>query len=488
MEAARSMTRQGAGSRVLRIAMTAAAAACVCAIALAVLADLFLHLFVYRENAAAIVCAAIAAIAVLLLLARARRPRLCLVLILWFSLLLRLSCALLVPTVPMSDWASLLDAARSAASGDFSWARAASGYFYLWAYQIPFALYEAALVRLGGTLAIRLANVSWMVGANALVYAAAKRAAGERAALCAAFLYAVLPDLWSMASVLTNHHAAIFFALLGVLLLCGERTFPRCALAGACLGLSQLMRSEAVVLLLAAGCAALCLPSGKGAGRALLCALCAAGGYLLVTKGTEACLRLAGIAPNGIGNHAPEWKFVLGLDFSGSGSYSDRNGYVLGIADASLRRAEALRIIRGSLAESGHPVRFFLKKILGLWSGTAGVENALQGYYPTDTLFGRITAGAFERIASVCTRAVSPILWAGAVLSVRPLFAPREKDRPLLISLFAAAGLFLIFLLIEAQARYRYAAMPFACLLACPALSRIRLPSGNRKTGAGSAP
>ena len=232
-------------------------------------------------------------------------------------------------------------------------------------------------------------------------------------------------------------------------------------------------------------CAALCLPSGKGAGRALLCALCAAGGYLLVTKGTEACLRLAGIAPNGIGNNAPEWKFVLGLDFSGSGSYSDRNGYVLGIADASLRRAEAFRIIRGSLAGSGHPVRFFLKKILGLWTGTAGVENALQGYYPTDTLFGRITAGAFERIASVCTRAVSPLLWAGAVLSVRPLFAPREKDRPLLVSLFAAAGLFLIFLLIEAQARYRYAAMPFACLLACPALSRIRLPSGDRKPGAG---
>ncbi len=179
---------------------------------------------------------------------------------------------------------------------------------------------------------------------------------------------------------------------------------------------------------------------------------------------------------------------MLGLDFSGSGSYSDRNEYVLGIADASLRRAEALRIIRASLAESGHPVRFFLKKILGLWTGTACAENALQGYYPTDTLFAGVTAGAFERAAAVCTRAVSPVLWAGAVLSLRPLFSAREKDRPLLTSLFTVAGFFAAFLLIEAQARYRCAAMPFVCLLACPALSRLRLPSGKRKTGADSAP
>lgn len=42
--------------------------------------------------------------------------------------------------------ALLYQAAQDSAQGDFRWSRVSGGYFYKWAYQIPYILYEAAVL------------------------------------------------------------------------------------------------------------------------------------------------------------------------------------------------------------------------------------------------------------------------------------------------------------------------------------------------------
>ena len=65
---------------------------------------------------------------------------------------------------------------------------------------------------------------------------------------------------------------------------------------------------------------------------------------------------------------------------------------------------------------SGKTVSMILSFLL--WS--------LSTFHDRDFIVAGVTAGAFERAAAVCTRAVSPVLWAEAVLSLRPLFSARE--------------------------------------------------------------
>ena len=89
--------------------------------------------------------------------------------------------------------------------------------------------------------------------------------------------------------------------------------------------------------------------------------------------------------PNGIGNRAPEWKFVLGLDFSGSGSYSDRNGGLsLGIDNCNKKMTFLAGIKNFSfLGLGGIKADLWLEyvagaKIYGIWTGNMNQKQLEQ--------------------------------------------------------------------------------------------------------------
>ena len=285
-------------------------------------------------QAAAYVCAVIACCAVI---ARSKAKT---IHILWavmlVSLALRFLYVSLIPTRPCSDFEMLYLAAQKAAAGDFSWSRAAEGYFYTWAYQIPFALYQAVLFRLSHSLlALKLFNVLFMVGTNYLLYRIGKLYLSETAALCVAFIYAVFPGVLMYASVLTNQHISMFFLLLGVfMLLRADRRRTLC-LAGCMLAASDLMRPEAVLILAALLCCGLlrCIqrPDVMTVKQTALSVLLVFACYWLAKSLTEWLLIWADIAPHGLGNQYPEWKFVLGLgNTDGYGGYSSKRFFRIG--------------------------------------------------------------------------------------------------------------------------------------------------------------
>lgn len=95
------------------------------------------------------------------------------------ALLVRAPFALLPDAEQVSDFALLYDSAAALAGGDAS---ALSGeYFLHWGYQVPFVLYEALVIRLGGGVgALRVLNLLWTAGASGLVYLFALKFAGPR--------------------------------------------------------------------------------------------------------------------------------------------------------------------------------------------------------------------------------------------------------------------------------------------------------------------
>ncbi len=173
-------------------------------------------------------------------------------LLLILSTLVHVIAVFAVQTPLESDFAMLYQAAQKAAAGDFSFQH--HGYFYRWAYQTGFVLWEAVILRVTGSIAvIKLINALFLSGINGLIYLLARRFVEERAAQAAALLYLVTLFPTLMTCVLTNQHISAFFLLLAVYVLTGggDRAFcvRRALSAGFCLFIGNLMRPEGVVIL-----------------------------------------------------------------------------------------------------------------------------------------------------------------------------------------------------------------------------------------------
>lgn len=380
---------------------------------------------------------------------------------------LRAVYVLTADSVPSSDFELLYNAARSLAGGDAS--ALDTEYFRLWGYQAPFVLYEALVILLGGgTAALALLNALWGAITAALVFLLARRFAPDGAAGAAAALYAVCPDAIMLTPVLTNQCVSLAFILLGVYLACSP-SLPRQLLAGLALALGDLMRPEGVLALAGIAAALICALIRRDGGKrraAGFAALLAA--YFALKLLASWAIGLSGAAPGGTGNAVPEWKFVLGLDTATGGMYDAGMEYILGISDASLRRAAALDAIRASLSDAGGLggiLLFFIEKAAAFWGrfedswlGAANASDALMqcaGRAVFIAVCALAAAGAFSRRGSFAAGC------AGAVVCVN----------------FAA------YLLIEVQPRYRYFVLPFVCALAAAGIGRL----GARRAGRGAS-
>ena len=98
-------------------------------------------------------------------------------------------------------------------------------YYYNWAYQTGFVVYESLLLKLfgPGQFSLQVMNAVWMGGIGVLVHRIALRILPARTAACAAVLYALYPAPYFLAAVLTNQHICVFFLYLAVWLLIGRQ-------------------------------------------------------------------------------------------------------------------------------------------------------------------------------------------------------------------------------------------------------------------------
>lgn len=382
------------------------------------------------------------------------------------ALLVRAPFALLPDAEQVSDFALLYDAAKDLAGGDAS---ALSGeYFLRWGYQVPFVLYEALVIRLGGgAAALRVLNLLWTAGASGLVYTLSRRFAGPGAGFSAGLLYAVYPGALILAGVLTNQHISLFFCLLGMWLIVERGPFAEGgtpasralygAAAGLSLSLAGLMRPESVLALAAAVVtAAVLLISRRLSFRRLILPLAAVfAAYFALNAAASAAVSASGIAPGGIGNSRPEWKFILGLDTESGGTYSEADEYILDIADDAERHEAAGEAIRSSLEGCDDLAGFFWGKLEGLW----GSQEDLS-----------FVAGGLPLAAELVIAERAAFLLAAALAALGCVSALRRRAGAAeLMGMCALSAAFICYLFIEIQPRYRYGTVPFIFMLAAGA-------------------
>ncbi len=386
---------------------------------------------------------------------------------------------LLVDAQPIQDFNTMYTAAQELARGGRSYLE--NIYYYNWAYQTGFVVYESLLLRLfgPGQFSLQVMNALWLGGIGALVTGIAYRLLPKRAAACVSVLYAVYPAPYFLAAVLTNQHIATFFLYLAVYLLVRDEQLSvgTAILAGVAIAVGNIMRPIGVVLILAILCwrvFRLLLRDGKdwkGQIGKLLCVLMV---YYGVFSAASGAIVWSGINPEGLTNNQPMWKFVLGFNQESSGCWNryDYENYLMlptQQADEAMREVVAERLGAGPIALAKLAVR----KSAVMWGD---LEYMYWGFGHLDgqAKLGPLTIDQYTQILARGDKGVYLVAFALALLGVVQLLRKGTKEGgcALLLS-FLLCGYYAVHLIVEVQARYRYFLLPAVFLLAGYGLAAV---------------
>ncbi len=189
-------------------------------------------------------------------------------------------------------------------------------------------------------------------------------------------------------------------------------------------------------------------------------------GYFGIQGGTETLLRALDIAPNGIGNNYPQWKFFLGLDTTTEyGQWSDHD-FSAFRSDGPDRWKLVGDYIRQRFSTCGSVPTFFRNKVSALWTLPDSFAWAMGDMKSTDVVLPGLTVEGFKRIVSHVQQGMLLMMYVLALPAVLALRNRRREGRMEdLLMIAILCGIFCVFLVVEVQVRYRYVAVSFLCMV-----------------------
>lgn len=378
---------------------------------------------------------------------------------------------LLVGAQPVQDFNTMYTAAQELAQGGRSYLE--NIYFYNWAYQTGFVVYESVLLRLfgPGQFSLQVMNALWLGGIGALVSGIAHRLLPKRAADCVAVLYAVYPAPYFLAAVLTNQHIATFFLYLAVYLLVRdeELSLRTAILAGLSIAMGNIMRPIGVVLILAVVCwqvFRLLLRGGADWKERFWNILVLVFIYYSAFSMASSAIAWSGINPEGLTNNQPMWKFVLGLNQESSGSWNreDYENYLMlptQQADEAMRQVVAERLKAGPV-ELG---KLAVRKSAVMWGDHEYMYWGF-GHLDGQAKLGPLTVDQYTQVLARGDKGVYLMAFALALAGVLHLLRRGTRGSRALLLSFLLCGYYAVHLIVEVQARYRYFLLPTVFLLA----------------------
>ncbi len=414
------------------------------------------------------------------------------------SAAVHLAAVYAIEPAPVSDFARMVDAAQQAAAGDFSFQNLP--YYFQWAYQTGFVLWEALLLRLFGSMAsIKIANALLLSGINCLIYLFARRFAGEQAAQSAALLYLATAFPTLLTCVLTNQHVSAFFFLLALYVLTGGKAFslPRALAAGVLLAAGNILRPEGIVIL-AALCGtvvfALIMRRSLRGSRRILCGTAAVlAVYAAVSAGASWAVSASGVNRYGLSNNWPEWKFIVGFNHETNGWYSAEDRARFDEAHQSdtpaeiteQSREEEKQLIRERiLCAPPDFFRLMSGKLYGLWIAN-GLGFPLGHLNSPEVRVCGIRGSVIYQYAAALDRTVFAAAALLALFGAMALMRrkPEEQEISAVLPPMTVLAFFAVFLLVEVQPRYVFLPQIFLYLVAAAGICAVhgRLCSGGSR-------
>lgn len=399
---------------------------------------------------------------------------------------------------PAGDSKYCLNAAQSAANGDYSWLNEA--YFKIWSFQLPFVFYETIVLSIFKSVkALLILDAIWSILTCFFIYKIAEKISKNKLiALIVASLYMYLPSSFLQIGILYNQVLCGFLITLGIYcFLCAieysrENTnvkvkyFLLSLVTGVVLGLGQLFRQEAIIILLACLCYSIysCVKLHNNQQNriakdyfyhitniiiSLVLILFA---FYLTTNIADTISIASGITENGFQNNCKYWHIICGLTPDSYGQYSETYKWIIFI-DSPEAQKEAFKEIMSEIFTENSlldTVIFFIKKLFSMW-GTFSISYGLPSDSITDKAITLIIL-AFDKFFY--------ILFAFLALLGTKL-DKNKSDNEQIFMMIAFIGFFMAFIVKEIGNRYRYNPILLLALLSVFGLIKIKEIKANRQ-------
>lgn len=249
-----------------------------------------------------------------------------------FSFVIRLAFILTINTPPISDFATLLDASISFTKGNYSFN--SSSYFIYWAYQIGFVVYQGLLLKIvNSILFLKLINCLVTSLICVLIYLICKIFCSEKNAKIISMLYSCFIFPLAYNSILTNQHMSALLIYFGIYILVADnlklKKYQKIIISGVLFSIGNIIRPEGIITIFSILLYFILLLKKENLRETvknitlLLCS------YYFIFMIVSGILIQTNIAPNGLKNNAPQWKFVLGFNFNTNGKYSDEDAWTI---------------------------------------------------------------------------------------------------------------------------------------------------------------
>lgn len=363
-----------------------------------------------------------------------------------------------IPTPVESDFLLMYNGALYAAKGDYVFAQQA--YFTTWVYQLGFTMYESLIIKLfgEGTIALKILNIIYCTGLTVLNYLIASKVFNEWCGRIAGILYALnIPNIL-YGSVLTNQHLSVFLFYLTCYLVIVKFFTHNYSwiFVGIILTLGDIIRPLGYFFLMAIAIYILLKAFLEMEKTNRIKATSRLFGVVIVFYLFHSLLSYlfiaAGVTQYPLIDRDPLWKFVLGLNYETSGTYSQADeNHVMSIKYINQRQHEEWNIIKERIDDKKKLLHLFYRKFSIMWGGVDA-----SGEWSLSTL-NKIK---LERLLMKYERLIYMSAMIFGIIGLVSLISRKNDSFHYMLFLLIIIGYILIHFLIEIQTRYRYEITP----------------------------
>lgn len=376
-----------------------------------------------------------------------------------FALIIRIAVVLLINTPVISDFKTMLEASKELVNGTDAYK--SMPYFICWGYQMGHVIYQAILLNIINSITfLKIVNAIVTSSTVIMIYLIGKELSNTKAAIIISIIYSIFLFPLLLNTVLTNQLLPMLLILIAIYLWMKKKKENKLmpVIIGILLGISNMLRSETIVIIIAFVLYTIFLMIKKENRKALIINLCLIIiSYFTLTTATSFALKATDISPSGLENKNSSWKFLEGLNVETRGQYSEDDA-----VKYSYDKKKTTKELKKRIQEEWqqYPLLFAKKtKILWLnsdlsWSlGHIENQEDLKLYEGINQIFIY-----FFVIMSL--------------LSAITLFKKTYKKEQILILLILFIY-FGVYLFIEVMPRYAYSLQIFEALLASITLGYI---------------
>ena len=376
-----------------------------------------------------------------------------------FTLTIRVAIVLLIDTPVISDFKTMLEASKELVNGTDAYK--SMPYFITWGYQMGHVIYQAILLNIINSITfLKIVNAIATSFTVVMIYLIGKELSTSKAAIIISIIYSIFLFPLLLNTVLTNQLLPMLLILIAIYLWMKKKKENKLmpVIIGILLGISNMLRSETIVIIIAFVLYTIFLMIKKENRKALIINLCLIIiSYFTLTTTTSFVLKATDISPSGLENKNSSWKFLEGLNVETRGQYSEDDA-----VKYSYDKKKTTKELKKRIQEEWqqYPL-LFAKKTKILW-----LNSDLS--WPLGHIENQEDLKLYEGINQIFIY----FFVIMSLLSAITLFKKTYKKEQILILLILFVY-FGVYLFIEVMPRYAYSLQIFEALLASITLGYI---------------